>query len=133
MRCELLYELFSPNYHEKWVHKPLLNFSVHTKVDQIGNVNALTLYSTTHYLANSSRYTSRLINCRCAWTHRSGRIAYCKSRKKGNRFFHQSLNGALPVSAAGKVPVTNKVIGGNPRHFKHFNTGRARLIRTRLI
>ena len=39
---ELLHELFSPQNHEKWVHNPLLNFSVHAKVDQMASVNAPT-------------------------------------------------------------------------------------------
>ena len=39
-RRELLRELFSPHNHKKWVHDPLLNFSVHPIVDQIADVNA---------------------------------------------------------------------------------------------
>ena len=39
-RRELLHELFSPCNRKKWVHNPLLNFSVHTIVDQIAGVNA---------------------------------------------------------------------------------------------
>ena len=35
IRDELLSDLFSPHNYEKWVHKPLLYFSVHAKVDQI--------------------------------------------------------------------------------------------------
>ena len=35
-------EFFSPHNRLKWVHNPLLNFSVHGKVDQIANMNALT-------------------------------------------------------------------------------------------
>ena len=38
-RHELLHELFSPCNHKKWVHNPLLNFSIHVKVDQIASVN----------------------------------------------------------------------------------------------
>ena len=37
---ELLCELFSAGNRKKWVHNPLLNFSVHTIVDQIAAVNA---------------------------------------------------------------------------------------------
>ena len=37
------------------VYKPLLNFSIYAKIDQIASVNVPTQYSTTHYLANSSR------------------------------------------------------------------------------
>ena len=37
----------------QFVHNPSLNFSVHTKVDQIASVNTLTHYSTTQYSANS--------------------------------------------------------------------------------
>ena len=36
-----------------WVHNPLLNFAVRTKVDQISSVNAPAKYSTTHYLADT--------------------------------------------------------------------------------
>ena len=32
--CEPLWELFSPRNREKWVENPLLNFSVHAKLDQ---------------------------------------------------------------------------------------------------
>ena len=39
-RRELLRELFSPHNRKKWVHNPLLNFSVHTIVDQIAGVTA---------------------------------------------------------------------------------------------
>ena len=39
-RHELLRELFSPRNRKKWVHNPLLNFSVHAIVDQIVGVNA---------------------------------------------------------------------------------------------
>ena len=35
---ELLRELFSPRNHEKWVHSPLLNFSVRAKFYQIASV-----------------------------------------------------------------------------------------------
>ena len=52
----------------KKVHNPLLKFSVHTKVKQIASVNSPTYYSTTHYLANDSGNSSRLINRRCEWT-----------------------------------------------------------------
>ena len=45
----------------KWTHNPLLNFSVHAKVGQIASVKAHTLYSTTHYSANSYR----LVNLKC--------------------------------------------------------------------
>ena len=38
-RRELLRELFSPRNRKKWVDNPLLNFSVHTIVDQIAGVN----------------------------------------------------------------------------------------------
>ena len=48
-RRELLRELFSPCNSKKWVHNPLLNFSVHTIVDQIAGVNAPIKYSVTHY------------------------------------------------------------------------------------
>ena len=37
---ELLCELFSSHNRKKWVHNPLLNFSVHAIVDQIAGVNA---------------------------------------------------------------------------------------------
>ena len=40
-RRELLCELFSPRNRKKWVHNPLLNFSVHAIVDQIAGVNDL--------------------------------------------------------------------------------------------
>ena len=40
IRPELLSELFSPRNRKKWVHNPLLHFSVHAKVDQIVSVNA---------------------------------------------------------------------------------------------
>ena len=53
-------DLLGVNKHKKWVHNPLLNFSVHTKVDQIASVNV----PTTNYLANSSYNSSRLINHR---------------------------------------------------------------------
>ena len=39
-RRELLREPFSPHNHKKWVHNPLLNFSVHTIVGQIAGLNA---------------------------------------------------------------------------------------------
>ena len=39
-RRELLHELFSPRNHKKWVHNPLLNFSVHPIVEKIAGVNA---------------------------------------------------------------------------------------------
>ena len=42
IRRQLLCEIFSPHNCEKWVHNPLLNFSAHTKVDQIASVNAPT-------------------------------------------------------------------------------------------
>ena len=32
-------DLLGVNYYEKWVHNPLLNFSVHVKIDQIASVN----------------------------------------------------------------------------------------------
>ena len=40
VRHGLLRELFSPHNHNKWVHNPLLNFSVHAKVDKITSVDA---------------------------------------------------------------------------------------------
>ena len=39
-RRELLRELFRPRNRKKWVHNPLLNFSVCAIVDQIAGVNA---------------------------------------------------------------------------------------------
>ena len=39
-RRELLCELFSPRNRKKWVHNPLLNFSVHAIVEKIAGVNA---------------------------------------------------------------------------------------------
>ena len=57
---ELLREIVRLCNCEKWVHNPLLSFTVHAKVDQIASINGPTYYSTTHYLANSSR----LINLR---------------------------------------------------------------------
>ena len=40
-RRELFRELFSQCHRKKWVHNPLLNFSVHAIVDQIAGVNVL--------------------------------------------------------------------------------------------
>ena len=40
IRRELLPELLSPHNQEKWVHNPLLNFSIQTKVEQIASVKA---------------------------------------------------------------------------------------------
>ena len=59
-----LYELFSPRNCEKFAHNPLLNFSVPAKVDQIASVNVFT----THYLANGSHNSARLVSLRCEWT-----------------------------------------------------------------
>ena len=42
IRHEVLHELFIPRNREKWAHNPLLNFSIHVKVDQIANVNVPT-------------------------------------------------------------------------------------------
>ena len=68
IRCELLHGLFRQCNHEKWLHNPLLNFSLHAKVDQIASVSATAQFSTIHYLAKSSRNSSRLINSNCEWT-----------------------------------------------------------------
>ena len=62
IRHKLLRELFSPGNHKKWAHYQLLNFSVHTKVDQIASVDVHAQYSTTHCLANSLSNSSLLIN-----------------------------------------------------------------------
>ena len=63
IRRELLRELFSPRNHKKWVHNPLLNYSVHAKVEKIAGLNIET--NTTQNYANSTRNSSRLINRRC--------------------------------------------------------------------
>ena len=55
------HELFSPHNHEKWVHNPILNFSVHSKVGQLVSVNAP---------ANSSHHSSCLIIFKYEWTLR---------------------------------------------------------------
>ena len=67
IRNELLSELFSPNSCKNGYTTQLLNFSVHAKVDQIASANAPTLYSTTHYLTNSSSNSPRLINRKYEW------------------------------------------------------------------
>ena len=52
IRHELLHELFSSRKCKTLVHSPLLNFSVHGKVDQIASVNHLVQQ---HGLMNSSQ------------------------------------------------------------------------------
>ena len=42
IRHEILRERFSQCNHEKWLHNPILNFSVQAKVDQIASVNVPT-------------------------------------------------------------------------------------------
>ena len=70
-RRELLDEIFRPHNRKRGDTTHLLNFSVHAKVDQIALVNMPTEYSTTHYLANSSRNRSHLITLKCEWILKS--------------------------------------------------------------
>ena len=51
-----------------WVHNPLLDYSVHTKVDKItGLSNAIETHTTQNF-ANSTHNSSRQINRRYEWT-----------------------------------------------------------------
>ena len=56
------------------------------KVHQIASVNMPTEYSTTHYLVNSSRNRSRLINRKCEWILKVfslGFLLIIRPRRKG--------------------------------------------------
>ena len=55
IRRELLYDFFSPRNLEKWIHNPLLNISVQTKVDQIAGECAHLV----HYLNGSAKVVWR--------------------------------------------------------------------------
>ena len=65
----------------------------HTKVDQIANVSAPTYYGTTHYLANSSFNSSRLINRKCELTRKTHSHIRSNSwnRKKNFKCKHHHL------------------------------------------
>ena len=68
IRCELLRERFSPKIATKWVHNPLLNYSVHAKVEKIAGLNSAIETNTTQNDANSTHNSLRVRNRRCEWT-----------------------------------------------------------------
>ena len=57
-------EPFSATQSQEMRTQPIVELFSPRKVDQIASVNAPIKYSSTHYLANSSR----LINFKCEWT-----------------------------------------------------------------
>ena len=66
---------------EKWVHKPSLNFSGHTKVDQMASVYVPTQYNPLFREYNSSLNSSHLINLKCERTIKirsHGEFAFCQ-------------------------------------------------------
>ena len=84
IRRGLLRELFCWCNHENGYYIPLLNFSVHAKIDQIASVNAPTQYSTTHYLGNSLSNSSHLQGSHSDWkTWKNGK-AFPVREKSGN-------------------------------------------------
>ena len=64
IRRELLHDI-SVHTIAKWVHNPLLNYSVHAKVEKISGLNSAIETNTTQNYVNSTCNSSRLINRRC--------------------------------------------------------------------
>ena len=68
--CNLLGKNYCVNFSVHRVHNPLLDFSVHAKVDKIASVNVQIQCSAINYSIISSRNSSHIINRRCKWTIR---------------------------------------------------------------
>ena len=103
IRRELLRELFNPRYHEKWYTTYYIELFSPRKSWPNGNVNAPTLYSTSHYWAISSRNSSCLINHNCEWTLTLQINLDC------NPFWSDSLGVLRNLSAINRSDITRDI------------------------